>query len=105
MKSLRYVLIAMAIACVLVFSGCEATANNNNANANAETNKEKSCFFGVEKIGQKHVGQDVYYYRDVATDVIYIGTYKGGLVAMQDPETGLPLTYTRYVELYEENNK
>lgn len=44
-----------------------------------------------------------YYYRDIVTDVVYIRTSTGEtLTAMLDPDTGLPLTYTRYLELYEE---
>lgn len=42
------------------------------------------------------------YYRDVVTDVMYIcfeEYNKAGMTVMQDPETGLPLTYARYMDL------
>ena len=48
-------------------------------------------------------------YRDVITDVMYIryrdsGGYAGmgGLTVMLEPETGKPLTLTRYMEIYKE---
>ena len=47
--------------------------------------------------------QDTFtYYREVTTDVMYIcyeEYRKGSLTVMMDPETGLPLTYSRYIEL------
>lgn len=49
--------------------------------------------------------QDTFtYYREVTTDVMYIcyeEYRKGSLTVMIDPETGLPLTYSRYMELIE----
>ena len=47
--------------------------------------------------------QDTFtYYRETTTDVMYIcyeEYRKGSLTVMMDPETGLPLTYSRYLEL------
>lgn len=41
-----------------------------------------------------------YLYRCEVTDVLYIRfDTDGGLTVMVDPDTGLPLTYTRYLEL------
>lgn len=49
------------------------------------------------------------YYRDKVTDVLYIKVFctsaagyagAGGLSVMLDPDTGKPLTYTRYMEMY-----
>lgn len=47
------------------------------------------------------------YYRDVVTDVMYMNSYHigssvsaGGLTVMLDPDSGKPLTYARYTELY-----
>lgn len=49
------------------------------------------------------------YYRDKVTDVLYIKAFctsatgyagAGGLSVMLDPDTGKPLTYTRYMEMY-----
>lgn len=45
------------------------------------------------------------FYKDPVTDVMYInfkGWTSGGLVWMPDPDTGLPLKYDRFFELYEE---
>lgn len=49
------------------------------------------------------------YYRDKVSDVLYIKVFclshtgyagAGGLTVMLDPDTGKPLTYTRYMEMY-----
>ncbi|MEE1503872.1 MAG: hypothetical protein UGF89_06485 [Acutalibacteraceae bacterium] len=48
---------------------------------------------------------DYEYYRDKATDVMYVArTYykSGGLTEMTDPKTGLPLTYENYLKYQEE---
>lgn len=48
------------------------------------------------------------YYREITTDVMYIcyeENRKGSLTVMLDPETGLPLTYNRYLELTNENTE
>ena len=63
--------------------------------------------FELEQVGHSisndYSSEKFYYFRDITTDVLYLhcsGNRAGGLVAMLDPETGLPLTYTRYMELY-----
>jgi hypothetical protein len=61
----------------------------------------------MEIIENFNVGEyTVYYYRDILTDGMYMWCLDesgfagmGGLTVMLDPETGLPLTYTRYMEL------
>ena len=41
------------------------------------------------------------YYRDTVTDVMYMAIENNdGLTVMLEPDTGKPLTYTRYLELY-----
>lgn len=49
------------------------------------------------------------YYRDRVTDVLYMNVFcksatgyagAGGLTAMLDPDTGKPLTYARYMEMF-----
>ena len=51
------------------------------------------------------------YYRDKVTDILYMRVYyisgyagsgagAGGLTVMLDPDSGKPLTYTRYMEMY-----
>jgi len=48
------------------------------------------------------------YYRETTTDVMYIcyeEYRKGSLTVMMDPETGLPQTYSRYMELTEKDEE
>lgn len=53
------------------------------------------------------VGEDwkvALFYRNTVTDVLYLwGGNHAGFTEMSDPETGLPLTYTRYLEIFAKN--
>lgn len=53
-------------------------------------------FMQMQSVGFSGSGT---YLRDEVTDVMYY--YSNGICEMHDPETGLPLTYTRYQELSE----
>lgn len=47
------------------------------------------------------------YYRDAVTDVLFvwkIGNGSDALTVIPDPDSGLPITYTRYMEMYAANN-
>lgn len=71
--------------------------------------KEEEIFFKAERLEAVSIynGTYIVYYRDVATDVMYL-LYSGGgkgFTVMMDPETGLPLTYTRYIEVYQERKE
>ena len=90
----------------------EPATNSTTNNTHQFTTDNKP--FEMEYIGRstKH-GFD--YYRDTVTDVVYLlhqfnskSSYAGaggsGLTVMLDPETGLPMTYTRYMALYNAQN-
>lgn len=67
-----------------------------------ETPAEKfsDSLFHMERVG---CDANFEFYRDPVTDVLYIrlsGYGETGLITMQDPETGLPLTYSRYLDLH-----
>ena len=67
------------------------TTNKLIPNSNFEMVSENELFFT--------------YYRDKVTDVMYIcyDEYdSGGLLEMHDPNTGLPLTYEKYLEYQNE---
>lgn len=92
---------------ILTFSGCTDDIEvkvSNPADAaelieNYITHSSDEQLFTIEEVGYDEV---FIYYRDTVTDVLYLNYaagYKGGLTTMEDPETGLPLTYTRYMEL------
>lgn len=99
---------------VLVFIGVYVVADNMST-ANAST-KENTSIESTDKpvvettnklipnLNFEMVSENegvFTYYRDKATDVIYIcyDEYdSGGLIEMHDPNTGLPLTYQRYLE-------
>lgn len=72
--------------------------------------QEEEFFVGMEYLGMSDCRYcNFFYYRDTVTDVVYLwGRAKagyagmGGLTVMLDPETGLPLTFDRWEELYRE---
>lgn len=65
----------------------------------------------VEEVGEDYGGdysKNMSIYRNVYTDVLYlwVDEYKSGeLVEMHDPDTGLPLTYERYKEMFHERTE
>lgn len=80
---------------------------------NEERGNTDNGLFGMEYIGFSKV--DFYYYnrtgfylyRNTITDILYIlydSKEKCQLTEMHDPETGLPLTYKRYLEMVEKQN-
>ena len=103
---------------VLVFIGVFIVADNMstaNASAKENTNIETTDKPVVETTNKlipnsnfEMVSEDELfftYYRDKVTDVMYIcyDEYdSGGLLEMHDPNTGLPLTYEKYLEYQNE---
>lgn len=106
MKKFFVLLIALALAMSLI--ACvetEAVESSPSLQANGPAVKE-IFYGGMEFVGgyvdNDNGGREFYYYRDIVTDVMYVcfnGYRKGGLTEMSGPETGLPLTYARYLEL------
>lgn len=92
----KFLLMMLVITMTLTVIGCTP----NDRNANQEPTNQELFDGGLECIStSKHI----YYYRDIVTDVMYVRCYSSGLTEMSDPETGLPLTYTRYLELQNNN--
>ena len=83
------------------------TDTTSSSSSSSVSSKNTEAAWGFEELGKMSprgsTDDSVIYYRDIKTDVMYIfvsGYRKGGPTAMLDPETGLPLTYSRYKELY-----
>lgn len=96
-KNLLFLLILSLIMTVIAFAltACEPQDNGNKQ----EPTNQELFDGGLEYLGRS---RSVDYYRDTVSDVmylIYIGPKAAGMTQMSDPETGLPLTYTRYLEL------
>jgi len=105
-KRLTCILLMLVVAFSFI-TGCGLSASASYTNSASE---DATAFVGgMEYIGYSEgtmpgtMDIDKFlYYRDVVTDVMYVlykEYRKGGMTAMLDPETGLPLTYTRYMEL------
>ena len=107
----KFLTIFIVLIMLLTMCGC-ANSSTNSLKSTSESSIE---FPGeMEYLGQSDGYTETftkntdtfYYYRDTVTDIMYVTFeeyYKGGLSEMHDPETGLPLTYTRYLELAEQN--
>ena len=109
---------ALSLALLLSLSACGAqptTAIGNDSAASSDPSQTETALAGealLEKVFTQNVPDDrgrVSYYRDKVTDVLYMDVFcrsatgyagAGGLTVMLDPDTGKPLTYTRYMEMY-----
>ena len=89
---------------VLCFSGCSLPDHSTPSSTDvASTSTDTDfVFYDLEKVCINDPMTSFSVFRDVVTDVLYLwrgAGYKGGLTVMLDPQSGLPLTYTRYLEL------
>ena len=97
----------IAVTMALTLTACGAVENKETPTSTikddtALSETQSTAFVGgMEFIAESSVGWRCRYYREVVTDVIYLVTYGdvAVLTVMLDPDTGLPLTYTRYLEL------
>lgn len=99
------------ILCAGVLYGCGNSTVQKNSSSSALASEEiktsdVSAPFDLEYVGVDY-DDDFYYYRDTTTDVLFLvserrSTYAlgAGITTIPDPETGLPMTYTRYMEIY-----
>lgn len=103
----KKLLLSTICGCMLL-TGCnagESSATEGNTDI-SELNSGMEII--VEEAGENYGGdysRNISIFRNVYTDVLYLwcDEYEaGGLVEMHDPETGLPLTYKRYKEIYHE---
>ena len=79
----------------------EIANNSNVSETTPESTLPEFLPFTFEEI--LTFNQDISIYRDVITDVIYVryrGFREGDLTVMLEPETGKPLTLTKYMEIY-----
>ena len=118
MKKFHLVLAAtIALTLLLALTGCGSQTEADHANdlfATAsngtyqdETSLQNECLMELVSQQSTTSSSRIAYYRDVVTDVLYMSSYHvgssvsvGGLTVMLDPDSGKPLTYARYVELY-----
>lgn len=117
---MKKILIAFVLVTMLfTLCGCDSLPTTDlvlgESFTNGDINNEITTATETEPFEMEHIGVSsdygFDYYRDIVTDVIYVlhhfehrGGYTGaggsGLTVMLDPGTGLPLTYTRYMEIY-----
>lgn len=101
MKNKKIMLVLLISVMAFGVVGCETTTLNEEK---VLANESCDVSFGMEELYDSGiVGSGFVIYRDTVTDVMYLWKWsnsRGGLTEMSDPETGLPLTYTRYCEIY-----
>lgn len=107
--------ILIMIIFMLVLAGTLAVgaAYRENAIENSDSSEivaaSSEVYFKMELVGTDGAFK---YYRDAVTDQMFVQyntghsmyCYASGLTPMEEPETGLPLTYTRYTELCKLNS-
>lgn len=102
MRKSRIILAVAAI--VMLFTGCSSEQTAGNNIPSTETVSEFALIetpFNSDSFTSRHCR----IYRDPVTDVMYMsfkGWTSGGLAWMPDPDSGLPLKYDRFLELYAE---
>ena len=106
MKRIFKVIIVTLIAITLIFTicGCDKNAQTPNNDSSATENTQKVYMWFTYIGGSGNFD----FYKEDSTDVIYIYAYEGhgygagaAMSVMLDPETGFPLTYTKWVEKYQ----
>ena len=103
--------IILAIAAALIIKLIDKDIKRTNEISVAETaeyvDQSTSIPNGMEKVSGVRgaittVNMNFYYYRETATDVMYIVCFNStgaGITPMVNPDTGLPMKYSEYLEL------
>lgn len=108
-KSLICIITGVVLILAFFLCSCATATANSTQNTAQDTDlPSRNNPFKLELVGKSSDEYTTFYfYRDVVTDVIYIAQREkaynagmGGLTVMVDPETGLPMTAARYVDLY-----
>lgn len=105
--SVRKIFIIFLCVIFVLFTGCSFDSVAKFAATGEITTEsaDTSLFsFETELVGTDSNG--CRYYRDITTDVLYLwrkAANAGGFTIMLDPDTGLPLTYSRCKEIYDLN--
>ncbi len=99
----RVLLLSLAVGMCILFTGCSGDSSSfENQTVTDQTVTENEEIFNIQLLEKDDVPR-MELYRDRNTDVLYIlYDIRAGLTEMHDPETGLPLTYERYKEMYHE---
>ena len=100
-----YIITLLLVAAMVILQPMVSLQSGDGGQSNTETTEPAEAPvndanepFAMEKIAFKY---PFTYYRETVTDVIYLKMGDGGnLTPVLDPETSLPLTYTRYMEMY-----
>lgn len=105
----KIIIYVFVLSSLLTLSSCHTDSSNDSSSLadqfinhyvqEAEKKEEQNNAVDFEIIGS--AGSYVIA-RDCISDVLYLWAkagYAGGLTVMLDPDTGFPLTYTRYLEL------
>lgn len=113
-KNICFLIVILLCIGMFSLSGCAVPPGTNfnptAENTPAESENEETVeddFLYMEELSKQTFsnGTKICYYKETVTDVVYISfsNHQEGkhITALLDPNTGLPITYTRYVELHE----
>ena len=118
-KNVVSMIVLCVVILVLIFIGfCIVSGNMENSKASAKENTSietssknastvsKDGLVLVKEVwAESNYGDYSHrYYKDSVTSVMFIDFANKPLIQMEDPETGLPLTYEKYLEYQEQGN-
>lgn len=103
----KFLLFFLVLFCFFVFTACDSVSSEYytvSSESYSDLLNDSIQPFDMENVGSSNDGKFVFF-RDPISDVLYIwrkSGYSGGLTVMLDPESGLPLTYSRYISIYDD---
>lgn len=115
-KKFKILAFILAIICVTTMAyGCGKNATQNTTNTASTTitvsaAESQQSNLGFQLVYEQRINgyNVIFFWREISTDTMYIETvrstrdgYGSGLIQMPDPETGLPLTYTKWLNSYQ----
>lgn len=113
-KKIKIIAFFLAIICVATVAyGCgknstQSTTNTHSTTITASAAQQSQLEFQQVAKQQISTLNVIYFWREKSTDTMYIEKIRGsscgegsGLIQMMDPETGLPLTYTKWLNSYQ----
>ena len=109
-KIIVFFLTIILVSTIAYGCGKNSTQNTNTtASTTITASAAQQSKFEFQKVAEQQISMlnIIYFWREKSTDTMYIekirsssGGEGSGLTQMMDPETGLPLTYTKWLNSY-----
>lgn len=110
-KIIAFFLVIICVSAIAYGCGKNATQNTTNtASTTITASAAQQSKLEFQKVAEQQLSMlnVIYFWREKSTDTMYIEKIRSssagegsGLIQMFDPETGLPLTYTKWLNSYQ----